>query len=387
MMYIRILEIKSIKESLFLFGPRKTGKTHFLKTNFPNSIFYDLLNSEIYLDLLKFPYHFREQILALAPKQLENPIIIDEVQLIPLLLNEVHWLIENTNAYFILCGSSARKLKREHANMLGGRALRYDFFPLSYREIPDFDLIKALNRGLIPSHYQADNYQRVLSAYITNYLKEEIIEEGLSRNLPAFSRFLESVAFTYSELVNFSNIARDCGEKATTVKEYYQILIDTMLGHYVYPYRKRIGRDIITATPKFYFFDMGLANKLKKSSFIELRGSEAGKSFEQFIFMELLIFRSYQEREFEINYWRTKSDLEVDFILKNGKIAIEVKISNNINKSMLRGLLAFCEEHKPEKAIIISNERNKRKLSYNGLDIILYPWNTFLDDLWKGKIL
>ncbi|MDA0772974.1 MAG: ATP-binding protein [Cyanobacteria bacterium] len=385
----RKIQLKLIKgRSAFLFGPRKTGKTTYLKKHFPKSIFYDLLKTDLYLDLIKQPSILREEVLSLSKEQTKYPIIIDEIQKIPMLLDEVHWLIENTNAYFILCGSSARKLKKTSANMLGGRALRFEFFPLVYPELPEFDLIKIFKHGLLPEHYQEKNPKRILKAYLQTYLKEEIKDEGLVRNLPAFANFLDSLAFSNTELTNYSNIARDCGVDSKTVKEYYQILIDTLIGSYVYPYSPKQGRDSISSSPKFYLFDVGLANHIAHFDITQLKGKDAGKALENYIFMELQAYRSLNELDFDIRFWRTKSDLEVDFVITNlnkPKFAIEVKISSNIDKTDLRSLRAFKEENPNTEAIVVCNCARARKLQFdNDIEINLVPVEGFLKKLWSG---
>lgn len=379
------------KQSAFLWGPRKTGKSTYLKKHFSNSRTYDLLKSDLYFSLAKEPHTLREEILSLENRELKHPIIIDEVQKIPKLLDEIHWLIENTDAYFILCGSSARKLKRSSSNLLGGRAWGYNFFPLVYLEIKNFDLLKALNHGLIPSHYLSNNPQKFLKAYVKNYLKEEIQEEGLVRNLPAFAKFLDSLSFSHGELTNYSNIARDCGIDSKTVKEYYQILIDTLLGTYVEPFTKTEGRQIIQSTPKFYLFDVGLANYIAKKPITQLKGSDAGKAFEHFILMELLAYRGLEDLDFAIKFWRTKQDLEVDFILgelNQAQVAIEVKISNKVHKSDIKGLIAFKKEVPSTKAIVVSQDPRSRKIQLdNKLHITVIPYKQFLKLLWDGEII
>ncbi len=376
------------KQSAFLWGARKTGKSTYLAKRFPHSIRYDLLKSELYLKYTKTPNLFREEVLALSKDVLQYPIIVDEVQRVPLLLNEIHWLIENSEAYFILCGSSARKLKRGAANLLGGRAWKYHFYPLIFPEIPNFDLLKALNTGLIPSHYLSTQPNKFLKAYIQDYLTEEIKAEGLTRNLPAFARFLDSLAFSCNEPVNFTNIARECGVDAKTVKSYYEILIDTLIGYFLYPYNKKINRSIISSTPKFYLFDVGVTGFLTKRNINTLKGIEAGKAFENYIFMELTAYRGINDFNFEICYWRTKTGLEVDFILGQGEIAIEVKISDNVRKNDLQGLLAFIEEHKPKQAIVVSLDPKPRKLIIaKGIEILILPYNDFLTKLWGNDIV
>ncbi len=375
------------KQSAFLWGARKTGKSTFLKERFPYSVRYDLLETDTFMRLLKEPHILREEILALTSEQIRHPIIIDEVQKIPTLLDEVHWLIENHGCSFILCGSSARKLKRGAANLLGGRAWRFAFFPLVYQEIPDFDLLKALNNGLIPSHYLSNHPMRSLKAYVQDYLNEEIQSEALVRSLPAFARFLDAVAFSNSELINYSNIARDCGVSAKTVKEYFQILVDTLLGYRVEPFSKKKKRDIISATPKFYLFDVGVTNALARQKIDILKGSIAGHAFEHFILMELMAYRSLSEKDFDIEFWRTKTGLEVDFVLAKGKIAIEVKITDRIDKEDLKGLEAFCEEHRPQNSFLVCNVPRPRKVvTSSGAHIMVIPWRSFLEKLWNNEI-
>ncbi len=389
LVYKRILKLElPERQSAFLWGARKTGKSTYLETNFPNSVRYDLLHSDIFLRFMKQPYLFREEILALSDEILQYPIIVDEIQKIPVLLDEVHWLIEHTVASFILCGSSARKLKKDGINLLGGRAWRYTFYPLVYPEIPDFDLLRALNTGLIPSHYLSGNPTRSLKSYVQDYLTEEIKAEGLVRNLPAFARFLDTLAFSNGELVNFSNIARDCYIDAKTVKEYYSILVDTLLGYFIFPYTKRAKREAIHATPKFYLFDVGVANILMKRDLKVLKGTETGRAFEHFILMELIAYRGLNDLDFSITFWRTKTGYEVDFILGKGEVAIEVKISNNVRKADLKGLLIFQEEYKPKKTCVVSLVLRSRKLILNDEnEVLILPYKKFLDMLWGREII
>ena len=329
-MFTRKLKIKlPAKQSAFLWGARQTGKSCFLREHFKNSVYYDLLDTREIMRFTKSPYVLREEVLALSANQLSQPIIIDEIQKVPELLNEVHGLIEKAKVQFILCGSSARKLKTQSNNLLGGRAGQYNLYPLVYQEIPDFDLLRALSQGLIPNHYlaKASEINDYFQAYVDVYLTDEIRNEGLVRNLPGFARFLDGVGMTNSEMINANNIARDCGINRATVQEYYQILLDTWLGYFIYPYNKKKKRDLIMTTPKFYLFDVGIANYLAQQALTGLQGAIAGKSFEHFLLMELIAFRSLNRKKFPLTYWRTKTGLEVDFILGNADVAIEVKIS------------------------------------------------------------
>ncbi|MFV0339491.1 MAG: ATP-binding protein, partial [Parachlamydiaceae bacterium] len=347
-------------ESCFLWGARQTGKSTLLKELFPHSPRYDLLLSNEYGRLLLHPSTMLEEILADPP--IGVPVIIDEVQKIPQLLDDVQWLMVNKNIQFILCGSSARKLKRAGANLLGGRALRFELYPLVYPEIPHFDLIRALNHGLIPRHYLSNRPELLLESYIGEYLKEEIAQEALTRNIPAFSRFLEAAAFSNGETVAYKNIASECGVSAPTVKEYFDILEDTLIGNFVPSFQKRPKRRIIQ-TPRFYYFDVGLANFLLKRKQIVPKSEAFGKAFEHYIFQELLAHSHYSGIKYPISYWHTTSDLEVDFILGDHEVAIEVKGVERVESHHMKGLVAFQEEYPTKKSIIVSLDPRPRQLN------------------------
>lgn len=381
----RILDIKlPERQSAFLWGPRKTGKTSYLKKHFPDSLIYDFLKTDLFIEMSKNPALLRERILSKDKNVLMYPVILDEVQKVPQILDEVHWLIENKGLRFILCGSSARKLKRGHANLLGGRAWRYEMFPLVTAELKRIDLLHVLNHGMIPLHYlQGDGYKRSLKAYVQDYLKEEVFAEGLTRNIPAFSKFFDAFGYSHGELTNYSNIARDCGVDSKTVKEYYQILVDTLLAVRIDPFKKRQSRQVITKASKYYLFDVGIAGYLTKRHLEEEKGEGFGKAFEHFLLLEIVAYRSYRERDFEVNFWRTKTGLEVDFVLGGGKIAIEIKGANRVDKRDMTGLIAFMEGHSPKRSIIVCNEREKRL--HGKIEIL--PWDNFIYELWQGNIL
>lgn len=369
--------------SAFLWGPRKTGKTTYLREKFPQGLFFDFLQNDLFLDFSKNPALLRERLLAQGDRAARHPVILDEVQKIPKILDEVHGLIESKGFQFILCGSSARKLKRGHANLLGGRAWRYEMHPLVSPEIRSLDLLRALNHGLIPSHYlEGDTYPKSLKAYVQDYLKEEVFAEGLTRNIPAFSRFFDAMGYSHGELVNYSNAARDCGVDAKTVREYYQILVDTLLGTMIPPFRKRQHRQVIGKACKFYLFDVGVAGVITHRTLAEARGESFGKAFEHFLLMEMLAYRSYSDLDFPIQFWRTKTGLEVDFILGQGEVAVEIKGGSRIDSSDLRPLQAFAEEFHPRKALLVCNEKAKRVAG----KIHILPWREFLADLWSGAI-
>ena len=371
------------RKSAFLWGPRKTGKSTYLLEKFPQSVVYDFLKTDLFLDYSKRPSLLRERLLAKDSMTLKYPVILDEVQKIPPILDEVHWLIENKGLRFILCGSSARKLRRGKANLLGGRAWRFEMFPLVSAELKNLDMLRVLNHGMIPTHHLEDNPEKSLKAYTQDYLKEEVLAEGLTRNVPAFSRFFDAMAYSHSELTNYSNIARDCGVDSKTVREYYQILVDTLMGRFVEPFKRRQDRQIISKAAKFYLFDVGVAGIITKRKISEERGESFGKAFEHFIFMELVAYSSYNELDYEINFWRTKSGLEVDFVLGKGEVAIEVKGSSRVEQRDLRSMMAFIEEYAPKKALLICNEREGRVRG----QIRIMPWRRFLENLWDGKII
>ena len=372
-------------QSAILWGPRKTGKTRLLRQWFPDAARFDLRDTRLLLDLTRSPWALAERVSALDEKTLANPVIIDEVQKVPAILDEVHRLIEDKGVGFVLCGSSARKLKRSHSNMLGGRAWRFSLHPLTYQEIPDFDLLQALNRGLIPQHYDTNRYRRALAGYVDEYLKEEVFDEGLVRNTPAFSRFFDALSFSHGELLNFSNIARDCGVDSKTVREYFQILVDTLVGTLLEPFSRRRSREVITRAPKFYLFDVGVAGHLMGRRVERPTGPEFGRAIEHLVLMELLAYRSYRELDLPLRFWRTKSGLECDFILgRDGEVAIEVKASARLSPSNLRSIRAYVEEHGPRRAIVVCNERDARRTS-DGIWIL--PWERFLEQLWSDAIV
>ncbi len=371
-------------QSAFLWGARKVGKTTFLNARFPQSLRFDFLQTELHMEILTRPHVLREQLIADRAEIGDRPVILDEVQKVPALLDEVQWLIENQKIGFVLCGSSARKLKHGQANLLGGRAWRFEMLPFVSAELDDFDLLRALNHGLIPSHYLAEDARRFLRSYLNDYLKQEILDEGLTRNVPAFSRFLDAAGYSHGELINFANIARDSGVDARTVREYYQILVDTLFGRFVEPYSSRSSRQVITRAPKFYLFDVGVAGAILDRRINQPRGEQFGRAFEHFILMELAAYAAYSELHYKIRFWRTKSGREVDFILGDGEVAIEVKGSDRVDRTDLRGLEAFSESHKPRRQLLVCTEKRER-LTENGIRI--KPWRQFLEELWSGEIV
>jgi predicted AAA+ superfamily ATPase len=379
-MFIRKqLFVGSGKQSLFLWGARQTGKSTLLKQLFPDGLWFDLLKSDVYRRYQKDPSQFREVIIANTTSKV---VIVDEIQKLPELLNEIHWLIENYQVRFIMSGSSPRKIIRSNANLLVGRGLRYELYPFIQAEIPEFNLLKALNNGLLPRHYLSQNPKKMIEAYLGNYLRDEIISEAKIRNINAFNLFLEAAAFSNGEIINYTNIASECGVSSVTVRDYFQILEDTLIGRFVPSFQKKPKRRVILA-PKFYYFDVGIANYLLKRGSIEI-GSEAfGNALEHFIYQELYAHSSYSDLNYSISYWRTTSQIEVDFILGNHEVAVEVKGTNNVQSRHLKGLKSFSEEYKVKKLVIVSNDPMERSIG----DITILPWNLFLKKLWAGEII
>lgn len=364
--------------SAFLWGPRKTGKTTLLRQQFPTACWIDLLDYDLFLSLSQRPSSLR-QILQSQPSK---TVVIDEVQKVPQLIDEIHWLIENHGYRFVLCGSSARKLRRGTSGLLGGRAWRFELFPLVSKELKDFDLGKALSAGLIPSHYFSPNSEMDLRGYVQDYLKEEVQAEALTRNLPAFSKFLKSAAITNGMLLNYSNAARDAGVSVKTIREYYQILEDTLIGRQLAPWRKSKKRRLIE-TSKFFYFDRGIVSSLLGQHSLTQGTSEYGRAFEHFILQECWAYRHYSRLEFPMTFWRTASGSEVDLILGEADVALEIKASSSPT-DRTKGLHLFHEEHKSRKSFIVSKEPRPRKISPK---ITVLPWTDFCAMLWAGEIL
>lgn len=352
-----------------------------MKHTFPEAIYIDLLLADIYgkyaLDLTLL----RKECAAFTEKKI---IIIDEIQKLPELLNEVHWLMENTFHRFILSGSSARKLKRGNANLLGGRALFYEMFGITSQEMEgSFDLIQILNHGNLPKHLLSAQYKKMLNTYISVYLKEEIMEEGLSRNLPAFGDFLRVSAISDTEITNYSNIASDCGVSVNTAKGYFQILEDTLLGRSLSAFVRREKRKVIHA-PKFYFKNVGLVNLLAKRGEIQEGGELFGKAFENFIFHELCAYSHYSNSEWNLSYWRLSSGVEVDFIINDAEYAIEAKGVKRVTNEHLKGVRLFKADFPKTKKIMLVTLVG---ITYKTDDNVwVYSLLDFLKMLWSHKL-
>jgi predicted AAA+ superfamily ATPase len=374
----RLLDLKLPRgRSAFLWGPRRTGKSYWIREHLTQAPLIDLLQSDVYGEYAARPALLRERFADRA-----HPlVVIDEVQKVPALLDEVHWLIENRRQGFLLTGSSARKLRRGHANLLAGRAWRRQMMPLTSAEVDRLDLDHVMVSGLLPPHVLSPDPIEDLRAYIGDYLKEEIAAEALTSNIPAFAEFLRVAANTSSELLNCTNVARECGVSAKVVRGYFEILEDTYLGFRLAPWTKVKDRRLILAE-KFYLFDVGVANFLAGRRPRE-GSAEFGKAFEHFILMELKAYQAYRDPDLPIAFWRTASGFEVDFVLGRMAVAIEVKGSARVHDGDLRGLRALAAEHRLRRAIVVSLERERRTVA-PGIEIL--PWRQFLDELWSGKI-
>jgi predicted AAA+ superfamily ATPase len=372
----RQLDISALlnKRSLFLLGPRQTGKTSLIHHMMPDTLFYDLLDSKNYLALSHNPGRLAEEIGSSVKR-----VVIDEIQRIPSLLNEVQRLIETRNVKFLLTGSSARKLRRGGINLLGGRARVKYLHPLTYRELGDnFNLNRAMQRGLLPSIYFSDDPRADLESYAGLYLQQEIMAEGATRNIPAFSRFLKIAAHSNGCIVNFTNIASDAQVARTTVYEYYEILKDTLVLRELPPWRKTVKRKPL-ASSKYYFFDVGVVSALQGRPF--LPGTpEFGEAFETFMMHELSSWSDYVSGE-SLSFWRSTSGFEVDFIIGD-HTAVEVKAKENVSTQDIKSLRALREEKQLKRFICVCLEKRSREV--DGIKIL--PYAEFLAALGEGRL-
>ncbi len=376
-MYIqRQLELLEVlkNKSCFLFGPRQTGKTSLIQNTLQEFRYYNLLKTDVYLKLSQAPQRLREEITAK-----DKIVVIDEIQKLPILLDEVHCIIEEKGVHFLLTGSSARKLRNKGVNLLGGRARTRHLRPFIYRELKDdFHLLKALNTGLIPSIYFSDAPYEDLEAYAGTYLKEEIAAEALVRNVPAFSRFLTVAGLSNGKMINYTNIGSDAQVPKSTVQEYFQILRDTLVGDDLPAWKRSLKRKPVS-TSKFYFFDIGVVRFLQNRQGLKKGSPEFGEAFEALIYHELKTYCAYKGN-YDLCYWRSTSGFEVDFIL-NEKTAIEVKGKTNISSKDYKGLRALKTEGMLKNYILVSLEDTPRRVD----DIQVLPWKEFITNLWQDE--
>lgn len=363
--------------SAFLWGPRKVGKSYWIREHLPNATVIDLLKTDVFADYASRPSLLRERY-----SDHRGLVVLDEVQKVPALLDEVHWLIENRHQQFLLTGSSARKLRRHHANLLGGRAWKRTMVPLSCLEVDALDLETTMISGLLPPHFLSPEPLEDLRAYVADYLREEIVVEARIEAIPAFSEFLRVAALASSELINYTHMARETGVSQKAVRAYFEMLEATYLGFRIPPWKKSRTRRMITAE-KFYLFDVGVTNYLARRQ-PRLGSSEFGKSFEHYLLMELRAYQAYKNPDLPITYWRTSTGQEVDFLLGDKDLAIEVKGSARVHEGDGRGLAALAEDGPVKKRVIVCLEKEPRKVHR---DLEICPWRLFIDRLWAGDFV
>jgi predicted AAA+ superfamily ATPase len=381
-MFERKLHLPQEKtETFFLWGPRQTGKTTLLRQAYPDAFWIDLLKAEEYRRYVTRPERMREEIEALVAMPF---VVIDEVQKVPKILDEVHWLHEAYGIQFALCGSSARKVKRGAANLLGGRAVRYELRGLTSAELgSDFDLERILNHGYLPRVYEAARPRRLLNGYVADYLKEEVASEGLVRNLPVFSEFLDMASLSDTHPVNYSNIARECGVSSQTVRAYFEILEDTLVARWLPSYRKRPKRRVLRS-PKLYFADVGVVGFLARRGRLEPGSELFGNAFENWCFHEISAYNCYAERFANLSYWRLTSGIEVDFVVNDMELAIEAKSSRAVSSHHLKGLRQLAVDHPEIKRRIVLCLEDRPRRTSDGIEIM--PYGAFVKSLWRREI-
>lgn len=380
-MYDRRLKLpQPPQRSFFLWGPRQAGKTSLLEKVYPKVPLISLLLNQEFTEFKSRPERLRERIREMKA----SFVIIDEVQKVPELLDEIHYAIEKDGTHFGLCGSSARKLKKSHGNLLGGRALRFELYGLTAQEMgKDFDLTRVLNRGTLPAIYGDKDYRALLRSYCADYLKEEIFDEGIVRKLAPFSQFLEFAALGDTEILSYESFARDVGISAPTIRSYFEILSDTLVGQFVPSYIRRPKRKVVSQ-PKFYFFDVGVVNHLAQRGELRPRSELFGKAFENWVHHELRAYLSYSMRSESISYWKVHQGPEVDFIIGLMKAGIEAKAVNNVHSEHLKGLRELNKDY-PEVMgrYVVSLESHSRKTD-DGISILNV--SDFIRKLWAGEL-
>jgi predicted AAA+ superfamily ATPase len=377
-MYRRQLDLGSLlsKANFFLFGPRATGKSSLIQEQLSDALIIDLLDDDVYATLLRRPSALSEKM-----ERPDQIIVIDEVQKLPKILDEVHRLIQKKKVRFLLTGSSARKLKREGANMLAGRAREVLMFPLSYSEITNFDLIRYLNFGGLPIVYQSSEPTQDLKAYVKTYLTEEIKIEAAVRNYERFVRFLETMAISNGTELNYANISRDCGVPVRTLEGYVEVLKDTLIAWELMPFTKTKKRKAVTRS-KIYFFDTGVANFLAERLPLNENHSDIGTCFEQFLIQEVRAYLSYQQMTENLTYWRSK-DLEVDLVVGR-KLAVEFKMSKSLKSEFFKGLHALKSEGLIKSFILVGRFSGEGETE-DGIKYMNYQ--IFLERLWNQTLL
>ena len=366
-MYPRSLAIPSNgHQSFFLFGPRGTGKTTWLKQRFPDAIYLDLLDHALYLELLARPQRLRD----LIPPGYDGWVVVDEVQRTPLVLNEVHRLIEADGLRFILTGSSARSLRRRGVNLLGGRARTHHLYPLTAVEAgADFVLERALIHGQLPSVYTQPAPDAYLASYVENYLRQEVLEEGRTRNLATFSRFLESASFSQAAPLNVAEVARDVGVDRKTASAYFDLLEDLLIATRVPVFTKRAKRRM-TTHPKFFLFDAGVFRAIRPTGPLDSPEQIDGPALETLVFQELRAAIAYRSLKLDLFFWRTASGTEVDYVAYGGDglLAIEVKRGRTIRRADLHGLKQFRTDYPMARCLLLFG--GDRREHHDGIELL-----------------
>lgn len=373
----RALDIRALsaRKSYFLLGPRQTGKTFLVRRAFPDALYYDLLDTSVYLALARYPGLIGEQ-----ARSARTPVVIDEIQRLPTLLNEVHRLIEARGLRFVMTGSSARTLRRGGVNLLGGRARVAHLHPLTFSELGEaFHLPTAVGRGTLPSVYFSDNPGADLEAYTGLYLQQEVAAEGATRNVPAFGRFLRVAALCNATMVNFTKVANDSQVARTTVREYFQVLQDTLVLHELPAWKHSRSRRAITAS-KYYFFDIGVATSLQGRRAIIPGTREFGEALETLLMHELVAWRDYRQGD-GLSYWRSASGYEVDFLIGD-HTAVELKATSHVAPHDLRSLRALADERTFKRLLCVCLDTRERTI--DGIAVV--PLHRFLEQLWSGAI-
>lgn len=372
----RIIPLETVlkRKSVLLLGPRRTGKSFFIINQIKPDRIINLLEADTFRKFSARPELLREVI-----QDKDKIVAIDEIQKLPSLMDEVHSLIETRGINFILTGSSARKLIRSHTSLMAGRAKRMYLHPLVSAEITNYKLNEILKHGSLPIVFNTDDPWDELKDYTGLYLKEEILAEALVRKVENFSRFIDFAAMSNGQILNYESIARDAQVPARTIREYYALLEDTLMGFILHPIKSTVKRKCIS-TGKFYFFDIGVLNSIVGRKTVSAKTKEYGALFEHFIFLELKAYINYFSTDSQLGFWRSDEN-EVDFVV-NGKIAIEVKATEMVQEKHLKGLLKFGQNEKGDKKIIVSLDKNKRTIG----EINIYPYQLFLKDLWAKKI-
>ncbi len=372
------LEEELERASVLLLGPRRTGKSFYIRHQAPPHKVYNLLKADVFMRLSQRPSAIRE---ALRPQ--DQLIVIDEIQKLPQLMDEVHVMIEEAGVRFLLTGSSSRKLERSHTSLMAGRARSRRLLPFVSAELDAFDLQRALRYGTLPPVYLSDEPEEELAAYVGTYLREEVQAEALSRNIENFSRFLHQAALGSGELLNFEAVGRDAQVPARTIREYYTVLEDTLLGHMLTPLQTS-GKRKAVSRGKFYLFDIGAVHALTGAYQVQPQTAAYGKAFEHLIGQELFAYQQYFAPRSALNFWRDVKQAEVDFVLDQGT-AIEVKATEAVHDRQLKGLHAITEQRDfpIQRRIVVCQEPEPRFV--DGIEIL--PWQDFLQQLWSHQLI